>query len=111
MCLRLENGADLAAFHADGCQQIFMKIFAAVRPRSNAARTSSALRIDILPLSRLRMVADKTPDFSRGFRASSRAMRGRVFALLAGRLICLGADDLVGVHDKTALLALAHMGL
>src|SRR5580692_10523659 len=85
----------------------FMKIFAAVRPRSNTARTSSALRIDILPLSRLRMVADKTPDFSR----VQSAMRGRVFALLAGRLICLGADDLVGVHDKTALLALAHMGL
>jgi hypothetical protein len=35
----------------------------------------------------------------------------RVFALLAGRLIRLGTDDLVGVHDKAALLALPDMRL
>jgi len=31
----------------------------------------------------------------------------RVLALLAGSLIGLSSNDLVGVHDKTALLALA----
>src|ERR1017187_9954832 len=35
----------------------------------------------------------------------------RLLALLAGSLIGLGANDLVGVHDKTALLALADMRL
>ncbi len=34
-----------------------------------------------------------------------------MLAFLAGRLIRLGADDLVSVHDKTALLALPDMGL
>ena len=32
-----------------------------------------------------------------------------MLALLAGSLIGLSANDLVGVHDKTALLALADM--
>ena len=33
------------------------------------------------------------------------------FALLAGVRVGLGAGDLVGINDKTALLALADMGV
>ena len=36
--------------------------------------------------------------------------RDRALALLAGVRVGLGADDLVGIDDKTAVLALADMG-
>jgi hypothetical protein len=37
--------------------------------------------------------------------------RDRVFGFLAGRAVGLGADDLVGIDDEAAMLALAHIGL